>query len=118
MGNVRWDSSEAKRIARKAGMKAVLESAEAILTESIDETPKDTGTLRRSGTVTEVVIEPKAVISYSTPYAARQHEELDYRHEVGKAKYLEDPVNRNRDHVRRHVQKEVKKALQNAKGGI
>jgi len=27
----------------------------------------------------------------SAPYALRQHEELSYRHTVGKAKYLEDP---------------------------
>jgi hypothetical protein len=31
----------------------------------------------------------------ATPYALRQHEELDYYHTVGKAKYLEDPFRRH-----------------------
>jgi len=116
--------------------------AEAILTEAIDETPIETGTLRRSGTVTvgappdgTQVYEAaesgsnmkdafpgpegkeKAVyISFSTPYARRQHEELGYNHPLGgKAKYLEDPFNRNKQKVLKHAEKQVKKALEKAK---
>ncbi len=142
MAKNKWRIKEAVKIAEEAGLKALRTGAEAILTEAIDEAPVDTGTLRRSGTVTvgklpdgERVFEAaesgsdmkdafpgtegkeKAVyISFSTPYARRQHEELDYNHpRGGKAKYLEDPFNRNKKKVLQYAEKQVKKALEKAK---
>ena len=138
----KWRIKEAVKIAEEAGLKALRTGAEAILTEAIDETPIDTGTLRRSGTVTvgalpdgeqvyeaaksgsemkdaftENIGKEKAVyISFSTPYSRRQHEELDYNHPLGgKAKYLEDPFNRNKKKVLKYAEKQVKKALEKAK---
>ena len=138
----RWRTKEAVKIAEEAGLKALRTGAEAILTEAIDEAPIDTGTLRRSGTVTvgglpdgAQVFEAaeagnemkdafpgqegkeKAVyISFNTPYARRQHEELGYNHpRGGKAKYLEDPFNRNKKKVLQYAKKQVKKALEKAK---
>lgn len=138
----RWRTKEAVRIAEQAGLKALRTGAEGILTEAIDETPVETGTLRRSGTVTvgalpdsEQVYEAaeagtdqkdayrkeagkeKAVyVSFNTPYARRQHEELDWEHPVGgKAKYLEDPFNRLKKKVVNMVEKQIKKALRDAK---
>jgi len=137
----RWRTKEAVKIAEEAGLKALRTGAEAILTEAIDETPVDTGTLRRSGTVTvgalpdseqvydaakaeteqkgafsEPIGKEKAVyVSFNTPYARRQHEELGYEHpRGGKAKYLEDPFNRNKNKVMKYVDKQVKKALRDA----
>jgi hypothetical protein len=137
----RWRTKEAVRIAEQAGIKALRTGAEAILTEAIDETPIDTGTLRRSGTVTVgalpdvaqvyeaaesgtemkdafpgVAGKEKAVyISFNTPYARRQHEELDYEHPLGgKAKYLEDPFNRNKNKVLKYAEKQIRKALKDA----
>ena len=142
MAKDKWRIKEAVKIAEEAGLKALRTGAEAILTEAIDETPIDTGTLRRSGTVTvgalpdgEQVYEAaesgsdmknafpgpegkeKAVyISFNTPYARRQHEELGYNHPLGgKAKYLEDPFNRNKKKVLQYAEKQVKKALEKAK---
>ena len=138
----RWRTQEAVRIAEQAGIKALRTGAEAILTEAIDEAPIDTGTLRRSGTVTvgklpdgervfeaaeagnemkdafpEKIGKEKAVyISFSTPYARRQHEELEYEHPLGgKAKYLEDPFNRNKQKVLKYADKQTKKTLEKAK---
>ena len=137
----RWRTKEAVRIAEQAGIKALRTGAEAILTEAIDETPIDTGTLRRSGTVTvgklpdsariyeaaeagnemkdafpEKIGKEKAVyISFNTPYARRQHEELGYNHpRGGKAKYLEDPFNRNKEKVLKYADKQIRKALKDA----
>ena len=142
MAKNKWRIKEAVKIAEEAGLKALRTGAEAILTEAIDEAPIDTGTLRRSGTVTvgklpdgERVFEAaeagnemkdafpgpegkeKAVyISFSTPYARRQHEELGYNHPLGgKAKYLEDPFNRNKKKVLDYANKQIKKALEKAK---
>ena len=52
-------------------------------------------------------------MSFNTPYARRQHEELEWEHlKGGKAKYLEDPFNRLKSKVRKLVDASVKKALQ------
>ena len=142
MANNKWRIKEAVKIAEEAALKALRTGAESILTEAIDETPVDTGTLRRSGTVTvgdipdaekvyaaaksgtkmknafpQPIGKEKAVyVSYNTPYARRQHEELGYNHPLGgKAKYLEDPFNRNKDKVLKYAEKQVKKALEKAK---
>jgi hypothetical protein len=142
MANNKWRIKEAVKIAEEAWLKALRTGAEAILTEAIDEAPVDTGTLRRSGTVTVGKLpdlaqvyeaaesgsdmkdafpgpegKEKAVyISFNTPYALRQHEELDYKHpRGGKAKYLEDPFNRNKEKVLQYAEKQVKKALEKAK---
>ena len=137
----KWRIKEAVKIAEEAGRRALRTGAEVILTEAIDETPIDTGTLRRSGTVTVGALpdgaqvyeaaesgtemknafpgpegKEKAVyISFNTPYARRQHEELGYNHPLGgKAKYLEDPFNRNKKKVLKYAEKQVKKALEKA----
>ena len=142
MANNKWRIKEAVKIAEEAGLKALRTGAEAILMEAIDETPIDTGTLRRSGTVTVGALpdgaqvyeaaesgsemknafpgpegKEKAVyISFNTPYARRQHEELGYNHPLGgKAKYLEDPFNRNKQKVLKHADKQTKKTLEKAK---
>jgi hypothetical protein len=138
MAKNKWRIKEAVKIAEEAGLKALRTGAEAILTEAIDETPIDTGTLRRSGTVTVGALpdgaqvyetaesgsemknafpgpegKEKAVyISFNTPYARRQHEELGYQHpRGGKAKYLEDPFNRNKKKVLKYADKQIRKAL-------
>jgi hypothetical protein len=138
----RWRTKEAVKIAEQAGLKALRTGAEAILTEAIDETPIETGTLRRSGTVTvgglpdgaqvyeaaeagtemkdafskEAGKEKAVYISFSTPYARRQHEELDWEHPVGgKAKYLEDPFNRLKKKVVKMAEQQIKKALRDTK---
>ena len=142
MAKNKWRIKEAVNIATEAALKALRTGAEAILTESIDETPVETGTVRRSGTVTVGALpdgtqvyeaaesgtdmkdafpgaegKEKAVyISFSTPYARRQHEELGYNHPLGgKAKYLEDPFNRNKKKVLDYANKQIKKALEKAK---
>ena len=141
MAKDKWRIKEAVKIAEEAGLKALRTGAEAILTEAIDEAPIETGTLRRSGTVTvgelpdgeqvyeaaesgtemkdafpnKIGKEKAAYISFNTPYARRQHEELDYAHpRGGKAKYLEDPFNRNKEKVLKYADKQIKKALKDA----
>jgi hypothetical protein len=142
MAKNKWRIKEAVKIAEEAALKSLRTGAETILTEAIDETPIETGTLRRSGTVTVGGLpdgaqvyeaaesgsdmkdafpgaegKEKAVyISFSTPYSRRQHEELGYNHPLGgKAKYLEDPFNRNKQKVLKHADKQTKKTLEKAK---
>lgn len=123
MAKNKWRIKEAVKIAEEAALKALRTGAEAVLTEAIDEAPVDTGTLRRSGTVTvgelpdgarvfeaaeagnemkdafpERIGKEKAVyISFNTPYARRMHEDLGYTPKRGGGpKYLETPFNANK----------------------
>ena len=142
MANNKWRIKEAVKIAEDAALKALRTGAEAILTEAINEAPIETGTLRRSGTVTVGALpdgaqvyeaaesgtemkdafpgqegKEKAVyISFNTPYARRMHEDLGYTPKRGGGpKYLETPFNANKDKVLKMAETKVKKALRDAK---
>ena len=121
---LRWFGDKAKAAVLIAGMQALSEGGELVLTESQEEVPHATGTLQRSGTVTKVPSEFAVYISYNTPYAVRQHEDLSLRHPDPrnpistpgrKAKYLEDPFNRLKRKVLRLVELRIKKALRDAR---
>lgn len=134
----KWNTGKAKRIAQQEGMKALNIMAEHVLTEAIGNAPVDTGTLRRSGTVTQGQLpdgdevyaaaesgtdmgkaypsplgsKPDIYVSFNTPYARRQHEELDWNHPRGGGpKYLENAFNRNKTKINKFVDKRIREAL-------
>lgn len=138
----KWRTREAVAVAQKAALKAFRTGCEGILTKAIDDTPIDTGTLRRSGTVTvgdlpdaeevykaaeagitmeeafphPVGTDKTVYISFNTPYAERQHEDSSLCHpRGGKAKYLEDVFNREKDKVLKYAEASIKKALREMK---
>lgn len=101
----------------QAATHAMVENTESLLGKSMRIVPHDEGMLEGSGsakvqneeiahgTDDGIMVRtgenpkttPGAVItgmvSYNKPYAARQHEELSYRHKEGRqAKYLEQPL--------------------------
>ena len=142
MAKNKWRIKEATKIVEEAALKALRTGAEAVLTEAIDEAPVDTGTLRRSGTVTVGKLpdgarvyeaaeagnemkdafpgksgkEKAEYISFNTPYARRMHEDLGYTPKRGGGpKYLETPFNANKDKVLKMAETKVKKALRDAK---
>lgn len=97
-----------------AAQRAVLLAGEHVLGESSKVVPIEEGTLSRSGKATAETQGDVAVaaVSYDTPYAARQHEELDYRHDEGRtAKYLETPLLAEADTVAAIAANEVGKVL-------
>ena len=52
----------------------------------------------------------EGVVFYDTPYAIRQHEELNFRHAEGRiAKYLELPFQQNQMKALQIIQREIKK---------
>lgn len=53
------------------------------------------------------------IAKYDTPYACRQHEDLDLHHTGGrKAKYLSDPINQHKNQFERATAKAVNRAAQ------
>lgn len=72
------------------------DEANTILAVSKDQCPVLTGTMRRTGTAEEPVKSAKGwsvTLGYNTVYAEDVHENLTAQHKIGKAKFLEDPVN-------------------------
>ena len=141
MANNKWRIKEAVKIAEEAGLKALRTGGERIITKAMNNVPIETGTLRRSATTTvgglpdmmqvyeaakegnemknafpEPIGKEKAVyVSYNTPYARRQHEEMDYEHPLGGGpKYLENAFNQLKDKIIRMAELRIKKALRDA----
>lgn len=142
MARNKWRIKEAVNIAEEAALKAMRTGAERIITKATNNVPIESGTLRRSATTTvgglpdmmqvyeaakdgnemknafpQPIGKEKAVyVSYNTPYARRQHEELGYEHPLGGGpKYLENSFNQLKGDIIKSAQKAVKKALQKAK---
>lgn len=90
-----WDGVAVTADMRAAAVDGLKLGAEHLLGESRKEVPLEEGVLERSGVATVDAASLTAAVSYDTPYAVPQHEELDWRHDEGrKAKYLEDPAAR------------------------
>ncbi|MGF9711718.1 hypothetical protein [Paenibacillus naphthalenovorans] len=55
----------------------------------------------------------EGIVSFNTPYALRQHEELTWNHpQGGQAKYLEQPFVQNQNKYIKHLADSVKKAVE------
>jgi hypothetical protein len=92
--------------------RALADSGENLLEEANKTIPIDTGTLQRSGKVTYDKASRTVVISYDTPYAARQHEDTRLRHANGRrAKWLERTFNEQRQSVLQYIAKQAGQAL-------
>lgn len=89
--SIQWNTRAADAIT-EAAQTGIYEAAEALLDQAIEKTPVQDGILRASGRATQEGLQ--AAVSFNTPYAVRQHEELGYQHpNGGQAKYLEVPAN-------------------------
>jgi hypothetical protein len=99
MTTVQFDSNADKVFALLAGasMNGLVQGAEHVLTVSNARVPHEEGPLELSGAVSQDDDLGEVAISYDTPYAAEQHENLTYRHDEGReAKYLENAANEER----------------------
>jgi hypothetical protein len=90
---------------------ALKTAAEMVLAKAVEQTPEETGALRRSATVNEQNGGKTQELSFNTPYAHRQHEDLSYNHPVGNAKYLETPLRENADKVLAYLNKATARAM-------
>lgn len=94
-----------------AGMKAQQNNANHLLGSSVVLAPVNTGDLRGSGNVNPIANGYE--VRFSQRYSAKQHEELGYNHpRGGQAKYLEQPLEENRQRYLDHVAATVRKALE------
>jgi hypothetical protein len=86
-----WDGERVAASVDASATDALALGAEHLLGVSRGLAPIEEGTLIRSSGVD--VDGDRASVYYDTVYAARQHEELTWRHDPGRqAKYLEEPA--------------------------
>lgn len=99
-----WTQSGKRRAAR--GLELALEH---VLAESNKIVPLEESILQKSGRVALDEATLEGVITYDTPYAVRQHEELSWKHAPGRqAKYLETAINNNREASLRIMRDELR----------
>lgn len=88
---MRWDvniNTDALPQVRRGAERGLFLALHNILNVSNERVPLEEATLQRSGAVD--VRGLSGVVSYDTPYAVIQHENMTYRHDAGRqAKYLE-----------------------------
>lgn len=107
-----FDANLASRTLREGAARGLVLGAEHVLSESNKVVPLDEGPLQHSGTASVNPASLTAMVSYDTPYAVRQHENLDYRHAPGRtAKYLETPFNAERTVVQALIAASLRRAL-------
>lgn len=99
-------------IVNGAAVRGLALAAEHVLGESNKNIPHEEGILEGTGSTSVDARELQAAISYDTPYAAVQHEDMTLRHDNGRsAKYLENALNGETDAVRNIIAKAIKKEL-------
>ncbi|WP_242908672.1 minor capsid protein [Actinomadura terrae] len=97
---------------RAGAVRGLALAAEHLLQVSRTYVPLEEGTLERSGVASVDPSTLEAAVSYDTPYAVRQHEDLDLQHDDGrKAKYLEDAMTEESDVMAELVAAELRRAL-------
>ncbi|MFB6846207.1 hypothetical protein ACFCXS_15280 [Streptomyces sp. NPDC056373] len=107
-----WNGAAALRGTRAGALRGLRVAAEHVLTESRKVVPIEEATLERSGVATVDESSLTAAVSYDTPYAVRQHEELNYRHDPGRtAKYLERPLTEEAATVAAIIAAELRRSL-------
>lgn len=87
-------------------------AAEHGLQVSRTRVPIEEGTLERSGTASVDSDRLRAAISYDTPYAVVQHEDMSLQHDAGRsAKFLETAMNSERRTFAEIIAREVRKGI-------
>ncbi len=108
-----WNGDIVDARRKEGAIKGLKLAAEHVLTETNKVVPLEEDTLMRSGTPSVDSTSMTAAVSYDTPYAVRQHEELTYRHAPGrKAKYLEETMAEQDENWRAIVAAAIRRALE------
>lgn len=106
-----WRAELAGKAIRAAAVLGLAKWAELLLQQSRAIVPLDEATLERSGTPSVDEHTLTAAVSYDTPYAVAQHENLEYHHAPGReAKYLERPWIASAKWALPLIAKEIRKA--------
>lgn len=117
--SVKFDASDLIRGLKVAQVRVqagavhgLVAAAEHVLNVSNQHVPHETGVLERSGATSIDPTDLRAAVSYDTPYAVIQHEDLMFHHDPGRnAKYLENAKNTEQGKVNAIITQSIKGAL-------
>ena len=97
---------------RAGAVRGLQLGTEHLLQVSRTQVPIEEATLERSGVASVDPGTLTGAVSYDTPYAVRQHEDLTLRHDDGrKAKYLEDPMKDEAAQIRELIAAQIRRSL-------
>lgn len=111
---------------KRGSVNIALSEAEDIMAESIEQVPKDTGTLAEAAfvekgksalgnTVVRFGYRPDKVNNKSRvttgEYMIRVHEDMEMKHDNGKSKFLEDPINDYRKKAPNSIGAKIKELI-------
>ncbi|GAA5056451.1 hypothetical protein [Streptomyces similanensis] len=109
---ITWHGPAVETALRAAAARGVRLGTEHLLEVSNQRVPIEEGTLERSGVATVDEGSLTGAVSYDTPYAVRQHEDMSLRHDAGReAKWLEKAARSEADTVGRIIDAQVRRAL-------
>jgi hypothetical protein len=83
--------NQAEELLRRAKMEVPVGTPEESGLSGTGTAAHPPGALRASGRV-DLLASGTYQVSFNTPYATKQHEAQHFKHRIGKAKYLEDPL--------------------------
>lgn len=107
-----WFGDLAKRVAHEAAADGLYEVAEHLLETANQTVPLQDGDLMRSGLVDIDRPALRATVSYDTPYAVKQHEDLNLRHAPKRrAKWLELSLKERRPAMEAHIAAKIRGAF-------
>ncbi|MFD8611078.1 hypothetical protein [Streptomyces sp. NPDC059631] len=107
-----WHGPAVEAALRGAAVRGVRLGTEHLLEVANRTVPIEEGTLERSGVATVDEGSLTGAVSYATPYAVRQHEDMSLRHDDGReAKWLENAARQEADTVARIIDAQVRRAL-------
>jgi len=93
---VSWD--QARRAVERGGSNGIGRAAGHLLDASTDVAPIESGSLIDSAGTDQDRLD--ATVFYNEPYAIREHEDMDDRHDAGRrSKYLEQPLHAEADQM-------------------
>lgn len=103
-----WNGPKITAQTEGAASRGLKLGMEHLLAEANKEVPIEEATLERSGRAS--VDGLKGAVSYDTPYAVEQHEDMTLKHDPGrKAKYLEQPMHREGPTIMELVAAEIRR---------
>lgn len=107
---IRWNGPAITKETEGAASRGLRKGAELVLQRSNVRVPIQTAVLEQSGVAS--VDGLKAAVSYNTPYAKRQHEDMTLRHDPGRsAKFLEKALTESTQDILDLVATEIRREL-------
>jgi hypothetical protein len=111
-GTIRAKLQAAQRSGVRGADRGLRLGAEHLLGESRKLVPHEEGVLETSGKTSFDEASHTAAVSFDTPYAAVQHEDLSFQHDDGRqAKYLEQPMHTEAPVIARLAQGAIKREI-------